>query len=357
MKKIKIAAIYRGKILDNRGTPIRARHLCLELDKNSEIDLTVFSWDREAKIFNNHVFLNNNHFEDLKKLYRYVKDKNVDVVIGHTTSSSYYLASLKFLTKAKIVLEMHGLEEEEAREYGDIGLLKYWAFKVWHIIFYFLCDLITTCSKSITHITAKWNRNSVTMCGGVNLAEFNPSTPGGGFVKKDGRIIIGYAGNTRKWQGVDFLLEAYQKILKMTSDFKLCMLMSEKINTPRGVEVIGPVPNEEVPKFLVDCDILVIPRPLSPVTKISYPSKMTEYLGMGKAVVVSNVGDMDLIVKNKVNGLVYTAGNADEFIDAILSLKDSIFRNKLGAEARKTAKHMSWQILGQFFVDKMRELV
>ncbi len=354
---IKILSIYRGKIFQNSGTPIRVRHLCLELEKNPKIDFSLFSWEKESGLFSKHLYLSNDHLEDLKKIYKYVKDNDIEVVIGHTTSSSYYLAPLKFLTKAKLVLEMHGLEEEEAREYGDISFIKYWFLKIWHSFFYFLCDLITTCSDSVTKIVGRFNRNSVSMCGGVDLNFFNPLVPSSGLIKKDDKIVIGYAGNARVWQGVEFLVESYEEILKKTNDFKLCMLMSERKNFLAGIEVVGPVPNEEVPGFLVDCDALVIPRPLSPVTKISYPSKLTEYLAMGKAVVVSGVGDMDLVVKNGVNGLVYKAGDREAFIKAVLSLRDKGLRGQLGKEARKTAENMSWPILGEFLVDKVKEIL
>lgn len=354
---IKIVSVYRGHIFKNSGTPIRIRNLAHELENNPEVDFSLFSWDTERSLFSKHFTLNNNHWEDLKKIYKYVKQNKIDAVIGHTTSASYYLVPLKFFTGAKLVLEMHGLEEDEARAYGDIGFLKYRIFKIWHGFFYLLCDLITTCSNGVTKIVGRWNKNSVSMCGGVDTSRFNPDTASGGLIKKDGKIVIGYAGNARVWQGVPFLLEAYKKIKKQTDDFKLVMLMSERVEVPEGVEVVGPVPNEEVPKFLVDCDILVIPRPLTPVTKVSYPSKITEYLAIGKAVVVSNVGDMDLVIKNGENGLVYEAGNEEQFIKCVLSLKDKNLRNRLGSAAALTAQNMDWSHLGSFFFQKIKEIL
>lgn len=357
MEKIKILAVYRGRIFEHRGTPIRVRSLLTQLNSNDYLDLAVCSWDKTQGNFSKHFTLTNNHFQDIKQIYHYIKNNKIDVVIGHTVATSYYLVPLKLLTRAKIILDMHGLVEDEAREYGDIGLLRYWLLKLWYGFFYWTCDLITTCSQSVTDILLKYNRHTVTMCGGVDLSLFNPNVPSGGYIKKDGRIIIGYAGNARTWQGVDFLVEVYKKLSIHHNDFKLAMLMSEKWGEDMNLEIIGPLPNEDVPKFLIDCDILVIPRPLTSVAKISFPSKLPEYLAMGKAVIVSNTGDMDKVITSGINGLLYTPGNAEELMNNLLALRDKNLRERLGAEAVKTAQQLSWERLADFLVDNIRKIV
>lgn len=342
MPKIKIAAIYRGKLMDNRGTPIRVKNLLSRIAKDEGVDLTIFSWDENLK-YANHIYLSNNHLDDLKKIRSFVRKNNVDVVIGHTLGAAYYLVPLRFLTRAKIVLEMHGFNEEEAREYGDMGIFKFWLAKVWNAIVFFSCSLITTCSKSITDIIQKYNKNTVSIYGGVDLNNFNPYVKSGGYFKKDERLVIGYAGNARKWQGVDFLVNTFKEFSKKEKDYRLVMLMSETkgIDTT-GLEIVGALSNDEVPKFLIDCDILVIPRPLTRVTKISYPSKLTEYMAMGKAVVSANVGDADQVIVHGENGFLFEPGNTAQFEKCLLDLRDRGLRERLGKAAFETASKMSW---------------
>lgn len=359
MTPTKILAIYRGKVLLNRGTPIRVRSLLTHLNGMESTELTVASWDESAPVFSRHIVLTNNHIDDLKKLYRYVKDNKIAVVVGHTVATSYYLIPLKFLTGVKIVLEMHGFGEEESREYGDIGLMKYWVVKLWSIFFYSLCDLITSCSKSVTDILLRYNFRSETLCGGVDRDRFNSSVASGNFFKKDSRIVIGYAGNARMWQGLDFLIAAFKKISEQTNDFRLVLLLSERKGLVNdGVaEVFGPVENEDVPKFLTDCDILIIPRPDTPVTRISFPSKLPEYLAMGKAIVASNLGDVDQIIVPGVNGLLYTPGNQEEFIGKVLSLRDAELRRRLGAGAAETAQKLSWDRLARTWLEYIQKIM
>jgi len=116
------------------------------------------------------------------------------------------------------------------------------------------------------------------------------------------------------------------------------------------------LPHQDVPKFMIDCDILVIPRPLTPVTKISYPSKLTEYLAMGKAVVISNMGDADQVIEDGVNGMLYTPGDMEGFIDKLLLLKDKSTRVSLGRRATETAQKMSWDNMEKTFTGYITKL-
>lgn len=358
MKKIKVLAIYRGNIFETRGTPIRVFNILSRLQKDPVINLSVFSWDKKAEIFQKHLKMNNCHIEDIRKIISYVRKNKIDIVIGYTSSFLYYLWLVKFFTKCKIGFEIHGFMEEEARAYQNMNILKYLGMKIFFGFSYWLCDFITTSEgPSTTKILQKYNENILTLSGGVNLADFNPNAISGGFIKKDSLIVIGYAGNARVWQGVDFLVEAYRKLLKQTKDFKLVMLLSENKDFGPDIQIVKQLPNSDAPKFLVDCDILVIPRPDIPATHIGYPSKLSEYLAMGKALVVSRVGDMDKFVTHGVSGLIYEPGNMNEFIKNIICLRDENLRKNLGTEAIRVAQNLSWESIVKRLVDYFKEKV
>ncbi len=358
MDKIKILSIYRGQMFENRGTPIRVRSLLSRFQVAEDLELSIATWDRLAPGFKKHLFLDNNHWRDLFGLIKYIRSEKIEVVIGHTVSASYYLVPIKFLTKAKVVLEMHGFVEDEARAYGDIGFFSYWTLKTWYGFAYFICDLVTTCSKSVTDIILKYNKNTVSIYGGVDIDYFNPQVNSGHYFAKDDRIVIGYAGNARTWQGVDFLVNAYKKIISTNPEFRLVLLMSEtKGLETADLEIFGPLDNKDVPKFLIDCDILVIPRPDTPVTKISFPSKLPEYLAMGKPVIASCLGDMDQIIIHDKNGLLYQPGNQEEFIKDVIFLKEKVNRSRLGDQAYQTARDLSWDNQSGLFVENIRQIL
>lgn len=341
--------------MDTRGTPIRIRSLLRQVARDPRIELSIASWDDAVPFVEAHIQLTNDHLDDMRALVRHVHAQGIRLAIGHTTSASYYLAALKLFTGVRLVLEMHGLEEEEARAYGDITWLRYRLLKSWHALFYHMCDEIVSCSKSVAAIVGKHNAHSSSLCGGVDTARFKPGVPGGTFLSRDDRVIIGYAGNTRIWQGVDFLIDTFRK-LENSGRFRLVLLLSDRKGYDSasfpGVEVYGPVEHEEVPKFLTDCDILVIPRPDTPVTRISFPSKIPEHLAMGKAIIAANTGDANEVIEDGVNGLLYPPGDQLALLERIeRCASDLSLRTRLGHEAATRAQDLSWEKLGQRFVD------
>ncbi len=84
------------------------------------------------------------------------------------------------------------------------------------------------------------------------------------------------------------------------------------------------------------------------------PVALLEYGMNAKPVVVTNVGEMPLIVKNDDNGFVVPSENADAFYNALTHFMDSSeLRNRLGAALQKAilrdnsenaviAKYLSW---------------
>jgi glycosyltransferase involved in cell wall biosynthesis len=316
--------------------------------KYKEVSLTVYSADKEIlPYFSKHRRLSGNLYSNIFRIYRDIKENDIDIVIGHTITSYPYLIILKFLTRAKIVLEMHGFIEEEAYLSGEITRFRYLRNKKLYPFIYKCFDLITTSSETATTILSKYNKNVVTIFGGVDLNLFNPFVVSKGYIKKDHNdIIIGYAGNARSWQGLDFLLEAYSQIKTEDVRFKLAVLTSESQNLKHlsGIQFFNEIDYIQVPHFLSDCDILVIPRPDITVNKISFPSKLVEYMAMGKAVVSSRTSDAHYVITNNLDGLLYQPGNLEEFKSRIISLGDVQKRILLGENAyQKVRKLFTWE--------------
>ena len=207
-------------------------------------------------------------------------------------------------------------------------------------IFYRFCDLITTCSENAAEILAYYNRNVVPIYGGVDTDMFRPDVePLTSVHKEPGTTLIGYAGNMRKWQGVPFLMEAFRKLHGEDSSFRLAVLSSEAKNLPSeaGADVYGQVPHEEVPAFLAACDVLVIPRLSDAVSDISFPSKLPEYLAMGKAVVASATSDAHRVITDGSDGFIFPPSDEAAFLAILRRLKDPELRRKAGEAARTTA--------------------
>ena len=358
MEKIKILSICGSNIIDNRGTPIRIRNIIDGLAKYNDLELYVFSLDKSLPLSVHHISISKNKWQNIFAIVRYVRDNKIDLVIGHTLTAWYYLLPVKFLTKAKIYLEMHGFIEEEALLNGNIGKFTYYKNRLIYRSIFRLCDLITTCSDTAADIIGRYKKNTISIFGGVDFKVFNPQVQSSGMVNKDG-IIIGYAGNARVWQGLDFMVKVYKDLIKDHSEFKLKILTSKtnQWDNDPAIENYGPVEYQAVPKFLVDCDILVIPRQDNEVNRISFPSKLPEYMAMAKPVIASRTSDMDKIIIDGENGLLYDPGDEDKLAENLLRLKDETLRRQLGQNAYQFVKdNLNWDKQVNVIYNKIIEL-
>ena len=208
MKKIKILSIYRDYLTTNSGTSIRIRSILEYLDKYKNLDITVCSFDKKYNNFK-HIHLSNNFLNDNYKLIKYIKESNINIIIVHTINSYCYLIPIKLFTNIKIILEMHGFMEDAYLIYTRKYNIKYLFYKFISIITYYSCDIITTCSETAKKRLSKYNKNIVTVYGGVDLKLFNPQIKSGRYIKKDKKIVIAYVGNDRLWQGLNWFIDFY----------------------------------------------------------------------------------------------------------------------------------------------------
>jgi len=103
------------------------------------------------------------------------------------------------------------------------------------------------------------------------------------------------------------------------------------------------------------CDVLVSPHvPLAENKEFfGSPTKLFEYMAMGKAIVASRLGQIGDVLTDEETALLVEPGDAKEMSAAIMRLAESPeLRKRLGAAARRAAigRH-SWTSNSQKVVD------
>lgn len=196
---------------------------------------------------------------------------------------------------------------------------------------------------------------------GVDAELFRPRI-GGAEVRgelgiADDDVVAGFVGTFGPWHGVVQLAEAIKLVpesvpavpAKVPLRFLLVgsgslhgeverLLQAE---TASGrVMFTGTVPHERVPALLDACDILVSPHiPLADGSDFfGSPTKIFEYMAMGKGIVASRLGQIGEVLVNHETGLLIEPGNVPELARAIITLAESRdLRERLGARAREVA--------------------
>jgi len=87
----------------------------------------------------------------------------------------------------------------------------------------------------------------------------------------------------------------------------------------------GRVPHGEVGAYYGAMDLLVYPRPSTPLTDMVTPLKPLEAMAAGKPVLASDVAGHRELIRHEFNGLLFRAGDADALaagMDAALRRSD-----------------------------------
>lgn len=365
LEKINIISISPSEITSPRGTPLRVFKMLESLSKKHEVDLRIFTKDTNNPIENAaHDYVANDTFVILKKIIKSNKEKKADIIICHTLGLSKLIILLKIFTRSKVALEMHGFIADEAYYEGNIGRFRFLFNSIIHRFIFFICDIITTCSPTATEIISRYNKNTITVISGANTEMFSPKVkPKYNFKVSPEQTVIGYAGNTRPWQGLDFLLDCFNDLdSNYPNKYRLALLLNgsvkEEWRNCENITILPPVTYSEVPTFLASCDCLVIPREDSYVNRVSFPSKLIEYMSMGKPVVASKTSDMHKIITHSENGLLFEPGIKDDFLEKVESLHEvKIFENISRNSREIVLSKYSWETQIDKFLAELRKTI
>ena len=193
-------------------------------------------------------------------------------------------------------------------------------------------------------------------------------------------VVVTFLGTFGQWHGAEVLAQAIRQLIDNHQGWVEAkkvhfLLVGDGLKMPDVRKILGNhaqgpyvtlaglVPQHEAPLYLASSDILCSPHvPNADGTKFfGSPTKLFEYMAMGKAIVASDLDQIGDVLRNAVrlpftdnvedilaNGrvaLLVEPGNASELAQGIISLVESApLREVLGANARCLAmKRYTWR--------------
>jgi glycosyltransferase involved in cell wall biosynthesis len=208
---------------------------------------------------------------------------------------------------------------------------------------------------------------------GVDTARFAPSADGGAVRRRLrlGGLVIGFSGSFGRWHGAEILAEAFAILARRRQDATLLMIgdgetrpAAERVVTDAGLaqraRFVGAVAPADMPAHLAASDVLVSPQVPNPdgTPFFGSPTKLFEYMAMGRAVVASDLGQMAETIRDGKNGLLVPPGDANALADALDSLAgDAALRARIGAAAREESARHSWRGHAAAILAKLDERV
>lgn len=307
--------------------------------------------DKPEGVPDDHALLLKNPFLRAEQMAAYVRMHGIDLVYMQTSAGIWYAPYLALMTRAKIGVDFHSRRYQEEHVYKKRSNA-HTAFM--EALELFLCRSLSFGTSVAGTITAYYGRavpRMLTLPVGVDIKKFSPDSAAAADIVswKGSATLLAYAGNTKWYQGVEGILEAFAKLSKKTPGaWKFLVVASSGVEDvityakEHGLEndmrILDKQPHDAIPSLLNSADILTVVRPSDMVTEFSFPSKLSEYAALGKALVVSRVSDIESYIRDGENGVVVAPGDPAGLLAALQRLSDAGLRTRLGSNARRLAE-------------------
>lgn len=154
------------------------------------------------------------------------------------------------------------------------------------------------------------------------------------------RPRIGYAGALAEWIDLDLLAHVAAAVpggtlVLVGPAVGPAVRPAERFAALANVRWLGPVPHEDLPHFVAEMDVCLIPFRVTPLTRGVNPNKLWEYLALGKPVVSTDFSPF----VHAWSEFVRVAATPDEFVRAV----ERALREPHDPEARRDcARRHGW---------------
>jgi len=175
-------------------------------------------------------------------------------------------------------------------------------------------------------------------------------------LKLDNKTVFGFIGSFYEYEGLELLINAVSELKNECPDLHLLLVgggqaenklkeLVIQLNITAQVTFTGRVNHSEVMKYYSIIDMLVYPRLPMRLTELVTPLKPLEAMAMGRPCIASDVGGHKELINDKIDGLLFKAGNLDSLVAELKSIyltKDfaTIIKNGL----HKVKEERNWSI-------------
>jgi glycosyltransferase involved in cell wall biosynthesis len=279
-----------------------------------------------------------------------------------------------------LVLEFNGSEVWLAENWGQGLRYPSLAHRIEQLNFE-AADVITVVSEPLReYVLARGipDERILVNPNGVDAARFSPNLNGcavRGCYGIGEECVIGFIGTFGPWHGAEQLAESFADLLdrrlEIRSRVRLLLIGDgvrltavKEILTRRGcldrAILTGLVPQTEGPDYLAACDILALPTMPNPDGSVFFgsPTKLFEYMAMGRAIVATAVGQVSDLLLGERTALLVPPAEPHTFSKALERLvDDSSLRERLGAAAREQVlQQYTWKDHVRRVLDRVEDL-
>jgi glycosyltransferase involved in cell wall biosynthesis len=324
-------------------------------------------------------FLMNGAFETAAE--RILRDREIAFVYQRYSLNNYVGMRVARRHGVPFVLEYNGSEIWVSRHWGRrlqyeqlserIERLNLSSADLLVVVSRALADEVVRRGADMSHVLVNPN--------GVDPERYRPEVDGRAVRARYGLgdcTVVGFIGTFGPWHGAEVLARAFvtvcQRDAQLARTLRLLMI-GDGETLPAARRILadggalnatvftGLVPQEEGAEFLAACDVLASPHvPNSDGTPFfGSPTKLFEYMAMGKGIVASNLDQIGEVLEHGRTGWLVPPGDAAALAAGLRRLiVDRSLRSVLGAEARwQVLSQHTWQQHTKRTIDRLQEIM
>jgi len=259
--------------------------------------------------------------------------RSFDYDVVWATSPPLFMAlctiPLRLFARRPVVLDVRDLWPESAVNIGKVrrGSLMERVGKILEWSAYRWSDRITCVSQPMREHIARRTRREVSVVYNGALRSQLGAVDG---TCPDPDLFC-YAGNLGYAQGLDVMLDAFAAASKAStmSNARLRLVgtgavenelrsQAERLGILPRVDFLGVRPKREALELMSQSGVLLIPLMDSPAFALTVPSKIFDYMGLGRPIVASIRGEGRDILEQTGANIVTEPGNRDALADAMI---------------------------------------
>jgi uncharacterized SAM-binding protein YcdF (DUF218 family)/glycosyltransferase involved in cell wall biosynthesis len=208
-------------------------------------------------------------------------------------------------------------------------------------------DLVFVTSERLRERAARYRSEVHLFPFGVNLERFeevrraSDSPPDD--LRQLARPVVGYVGGLHQWVDQPLLASVAQRLPEMS--FALVGPAQTDVTTLQNcanVTLFGQRPHPDLPRYVKEFDVGIVPYLLTDYTANVYPTKLNEYLSMGIPVVATDLPEIRRFNRDHGN-VVEVAADADAFAAAIKRSLNGASTTDVVKRRIEVAQSNSWE--------------
>jgi glycosyltransferase involved in cell wall biosynthesis len=188
----------------------------------------------------------------------------------------------------------------------------------------------------------------------------------------DGERTFLYLGTISRTRHLDFLIRVLAKVLERVPDIKLYVVgggvapddeellttEAKRLGVSDSLVLVGQKPRADALAYVRDADVCVSPIYPSPMFNVGSPTKLVEYMAMGKAVVANDHPEQLQVITESVAGYC-VPWDEDAFAAAVVRLlEDPEEAKKMGQRgARYVAQRRAYSVITDVVETELLKLV